>query len=978
MRGSGWVRDLREAMSLGTAQGAALLTKVEAFAGATTRDAQMVLLDDLLRLWAESNQTLAMGPLDDPHRRFVLNGDTVTSAKLQTVAPVLEVFNGINVTDAGIQAPTVATGGDGLPVSTWSLLPNQIPLMLNAYESLRQSVYVALVVQTRLKPYLDEIELLIDGTGIRFDTAPLNDLIDSRKLADARNATLDLIELNRYTQGTLSAVGFNGLQKLADWINALAANAPLRLELAGLNVFAAATTNGTAAADIFIGDGAINSFAGAAGDDGLVGGAGDDTLVGGDGSDVFDGGAGNDSLNGGLGNNVFWFGDGGGQDVIVNNSLDIGAGKLSTLRFTAGVLASEIAVNQVNDSTWGGNRALEVAITGSADKVTINSFFYNDDTANGYNGVQQLSFADGTVWDLAFIRARLFAGTAGNDALRGTVLAETLNGGAGNDSLNGAAGNDTLDGGDGADTLDGEAHNDSILGGTGNDSLRGGDGDDMLTGGDGNDVLMGGQGIDVVDAGTGNDVLGDSSNFGDPNFSHLNIEGLGNDTYLFGRGDGWDTVYDRDSTAGNLDTIFFKAGVAVQDVQVARSENALLLTLRNGLDRLQVMGQFDAAGTSTSGWQIEQIRFVDSPSTVWYAQDVQTMALLGRSGDDTITGFAVADTIVGGDGDDKLAGDSGNDLLGGDAGNDLLQGNAGNDTLDGGAGNDVLAGGVYLPGSLNYAGTGNDTYLFGRGDWQDRIYDVDTSVGNSDRIIFKAGVSVADVLVSRDGDALVLNIAGTADRLRAEGYFGGDGSNGWQIEEIRFTDAPVVVWSFADVLAKLLAGGVGNDTLVGLGTADTVNGGEGNDALSGQGGDDNLLGGAGSDLLQGNAGNDTLDGGSGNDILAGGIYQKWDSTYTGTGNDTYLFGRGGGEDTIFDVDSTAGNLDKILFKTGVAVADVSARRIEDHLVLEIINTDDQVRVQGYFGANGTNGWQVEEIRFTDAPGTVWTVAPTHS
>ena len=49
MGGSGWVRDLREAMSLGTAQASALATKVQQFAQASTRDAQIALLDDVLR-----------------------------------------------------------------------------------------------------------------------------------------------------------------------------------------------------------------------------------------------------------------------------------------------------------------------------------------------------------------------------------------------------------------------------------------------------------------------------------------------------------------------------------------------------------------------------------------------------------------------------------------------------------------------------------------------------------------------------------------------------------------------------------------------------------------------------------------------------------------------------------------------------------------------------------------------------------------
>ncbi|WP_225977322.1 hypothetical protein, partial [Paracidovorax avenae] len=72
----------------------------------------------------------------------------------------------------------------------------------------------------------------------------------------------------------------------------------------------------------------------------------------------------------------------------------------------------------------------------------------------------------------------------------------------------------------------------------------------------------------------------------------------------------------------------------------------------------------------------------------------------------------------------------------------------------------------------------------------------------------------------------------------------------------------------------------------------------------------------------------------GNDILAGGVYDTWNGNYNGAGNDTYLFGRGDGQDVIIDDDATVGNLDKLVFKTGVAVADVLAVRDGDALILK--------------------------------------------
>jgi len=107
MQGSGWVRDLREAMSLGTPESEALVAKMQEFAAASTHTAQMALLDGVIRAWAATNQTQALAPVDDPSRRFVLTGDAATSALLQAYIPLLEIFNGVTVEQAGMQAPTV-------------------------------------------------------------------------------------------------------------------------------------------------------------------------------------------------------------------------------------------------------------------------------------------------------------------------------------------------------------------------------------------------------------------------------------------------------------------------------------------------------------------------------------------------------------------------------------------------------------------------------------------------------------------------------------------------------------------------------------------------------------------------------------------------------------------------------------------------------------------------------------------------------
>ena len=442
MQGSGWVRDLRQAMSLGTPQGDALTAKVQAFVAATTRDAQMAVLDDLVRAWAATNQTRPLEQLDNARRRFVVAGDAVASARLQAAIPVLEVFNGATVQDSGMQSPIVSMDSMGQPLTTWQLLAQQAPLMLNAYELLRQSVYGALVLQTRLRPVLDSISLVIDAGGIRFNTSATSALLASRYASDAREAILDLVDLNRSAGSVMRSAQFDALGQLRDWVEALPANSALRSELANLSVFAGSAIASTSGDDVYLGDAAANTYAAGAGNDLVHGGAGDDILRGEDGNDLLRGGAGSDLLQGGLGddvldgdagidvlqgglgNNIFLFGVGDGQDTISYLS-DATAGKLNVLRFKTGVLPSQVVARRLYDGDFvrlDANNAsyasLELSISGTTDKITVRGMFDYDNPANSYNPVQRIEFADGTVWGLAEIAARTQLGTAAADNLQ--------------------------------------------------------------------------------------------------------------------------------------------------------------------------------------------------------------------------------------------------------------------------------------------------------------------------------------------------------------------------------------------------------------------------------------------------------------------------------------------------------------------------------------------------------------------------------
>src|SRR5262249_27153191 len=76
---------------------------------------------------------------------------------------------------------------------------------------------------------------------------------------------------------------------------------------------------------------------------------------------------------------------------------------------------------------------------------------------------------DAEAWGIGILD-KLFAGTASNDTLNGTIVSDTIHGQGGNDSLSGRDGTDTLFGDAGNDVLDGGAGADTMAGGAGNDS----------------------------------------------------------------------------------------------------------------------------------------------------------------------------------------------------------------------------------------------------------------------------------------------------------------------------------------------------------------------------------------------------------------------------------------------------------------------------------------------------------------------------
>lgn len=356
-----------------------------------------------------------------------------------------------------------------------------------------------------------------------------------------------------------------------------------------------------------------------------------------------------------------------------------------------------------------------------------------------------------------------------------------------------------------------------VIGTAANEDLRGSSGPDTLRGGAGNDTLNGFFGADSLTGGSGNDLF---------------IVSAGEDT-IIDLGDGQDNLTVQVGTTANATVVgeFTATSASI----IAGTAN---LTTNNGF------AVNLSASLGPNGYTVTNVGAATTVTGSGFADTliggVGNDTLLGGSGNDALAGLGGNDVLVGDQGNDTIDGGVGNDSLSGGSGDDTLLGGTGNDTLDGGLGNDSLTG-----------GTGNDTFLVGSGT------DTITDLGGNDVLDVAAG-AVAQVTITtaftatsstRNAGTVSIQTDGVAVNLSAA-----QGPNGYSV-------------TANSNLAIVVAGSIGNDTLVGRDGNDELRGGDGADLLQGGDGNDLLVGGAGPDTLQGGAGDDLIVGDTGTDVV---------------------------------------------------------------------------------------------------------------
>ena len=645
-------------------------------------------------------------------------------------------------------------------------------------------------------------------------------------------------------------------------------------------------------------------------------------------NDIFDSDAGgNDRLFGKSGDDTYWLGYGTGHDTIREYDFNNGDAN-DVIKLKEGIGTEDVQLVRSND---GDDLIVQLlASDGSvSDSLTVESY-YTDDSAK----IEQVEFADGTVWSANDFAQASIRGTSSDENLYGLDNYNDIfdSDAGGDDQLYGYGGDDTywLGYGTGHDTIreylgDSVDANDVIKLKEGIETndvqlSRSNDGDDLIV------QLLDSNGS-VSDSLTVENYYTDDSakiervEFADGtvwsanDFAQARIRGTsadenlygldnyddvfdadaggddqlygygGDDTYWLGYGTGYDTIREHYNNSGDAnDVIKLKEGIGTEDVRLSRSNDGddlivqLLASDGSVSDSLTVESYY----TDDSA-KIERVEFADG--TVWSANDFAQAPIRGTSADENLYGL-----------------DNYNDIFDSDAGGD-----------------DRLFG---------YGG--DDTYWLGYETGHDTIREYDFNNGDANDVIkLKEGIGTEDVQMvrSNNGYSLVVQLldsnGSVSDSLTVENYYVDDSA---KIEQMEFADG--TVWSANDFAQALIRGTSGDENL--YGDNDVAN------------------------VFDSDAG--------GNDRL-----------YGYSGDDTYWLGYGTGYDTIREHYNNSGDAnDVIKLKEGIGTEDVRLSRSNDgdDLIVQLLASDgsvsDSLTVESYYTDDSA---KIEQVEFAD--GTVW-------
>jgi len=855
---------------------------LEQYSATTSRSVQKSLLDKIMLAWATTDPQYTDADIN------IMRPENIRWQQSSNSTNVIYLRRGEQVPEYLTREPPPPQKADAVleakvkfvdamlgiaPTHTlFEVNRSQIATFTEAYDNAKLSLYKNLLNQTILKPYLESVDVYTDGQNMVMTFDKLNQLMTTKYQANTFGALEDLKDLLTLNGAMLELggweQGFVLLQQWRDNLSSISADNKAYLDEMFKDFDTQAAT-GTQGNDfVFLNDEAQTKYAALKGSDTIIiNTATGQTVEGRCGDDIIVAGKGNDYLVGGTGRNTYIFHKGIGED-FVNYDNNYKGEEFDKLAFTD-VKLDEVTFYQQGKNLVIGFGNDKVTVLGALDETSTKAlvFKFNDQAVSLQNILEK--------------------------------------------PLSNLAVSDTeayMNGWKGIDILTGNATDNQIFAF---------EGDDTLTGGKGNDRLKGGTGID---------------------------------TYHFSRGDGIDEILE-DSYATEANHIVFK-DINPTDIQKVSFEANDLVVQYSQDDKIILKNYIANSQDSTL-----TVQFADG--TTWHNNELmakvtfegsnETDTITGtlndrpniinaHAGNDTVHGNKIAQNIIdGGAGADELHGGDNIDTINGGIGEDFIYGEAGNDHIDGGEDHDTLFGGdgddTIIGGNGNdwlQGDAGKDTLLGGLGD---DTYDVD----DFDTIIEKPNEGYDAIFIANDFDLAGTNLEEI--HLKGNGNFkavGDAGDNGlYGNEGNNYLDGKAG--------SDIMAGGAGDDYYVVDKYETLVKNPDGTTTYirGDQVAEGNLIG----NYVQGDSGgNDTVEqwddhrfysqDATGNWVDTGSYHllqnnienlilkgqaktafgNELDNTITLNsqnnfvnalgGNDTIIYQKGGGQDTIVSTDST--------------------------------------------------------------------------
>ena len=982
VQGYGRLADLQQAAM----RSPTLASALEQYASMTSRDDQKAALDDIMTEWMNTDPSYnAAARIELVDQESVEWRQSDESTNVIRLRPNESIPSYLIRSEEELPPPNYASEevenrirfAESISAHTardlyYQIHGDETAPLLNLYTQVKDKLYLSLLNQTILKPYLDAIS----SSNPTQDLPNVETLFINNYQNDALGALEDLKDLLTLNGETVRNAGWSkGFILFNQWYSELSETDP-----EGLNAIIQETDillgNGTKDNDFRyiskVMEGTFNTGNGA---DTVVIGVDKGVKVNtGSGDDIIVSGAGNDTLEGGTGFNTYILSKGSGKDTIVYDYQGV---EFERINFVDTDF-SEVSFYQQNN---------DLIIQYGEDQVTIVNALLEQATKSVLlNFSDKLLFIDQVVeqplQNLLTDNNDRIDGWRGDDLITGDAQNNKIYAKDGDDYINAKQGDDYIDGGsgnntylfnigDGKDTIKydstGEdvdtilletieltdisliknnnnlviqySSSDSItlvgaldpnstkiinfkfmdsevslaellLNPISNNSLE--NNSEYIYGWQGADNIIGDNNKNAIYGYSGDDVL--EGKAGDDYLDG----GAGNNTYVFNINDGQDNIAYDYTQADTTDTIVLN-NINFEEISLFKQGNNLLIKY----------GSNDSI-TLNNALLVEAIKPVEIQTrdkTVTLAELLKTPLHNIDPALPKIEGWRNSDNLVGNDSSNFVEGFEGDDYITGHKGNDLLSG-----------------------------GEGQDTYYFSLGDGIDTIQE--SNYASEANYINFTDINASDVQsITFGGDDLIIQYSDT-DKLILKNYIGNSQNS---ILSVQFADG--TQWLNQDLMAQvtfegsknadvingtlndrtniisaydgndivhgnqaaqnIIDGGAGWDELHGGDNIDIIFGGTGEDFIYGNAGADSIYGGDGHDTLFGGDGDDYIEGGEGNDwlqgdggadILIGGL---GDDTYDVDEFDTFIENSDEGYDSIFianDFDLAGTNLEEIHLK----------------------------------------------------------------